>query len=247
MTQVNTQTIMVPLSADIIKRAQAGDSDAFADLFNAHKSRIYALCLRMTNNTAEAEDLTQDAFMQVFRKLSTFRGDSALSTWLHRIAVNTVLMHFRKKVLHQVSLDERTDGEGKTVRRECGGRDSRLSGTVDRIALTRALKELPAGYRTIFLLHEVQGYEHQEIAQLLDCSVGNSKSQLHKAKLRIREILARTTEAAELVRTRSSDTQKEPLPLLDDWDVASDALEDDLPISHGQFTPPAPQLIGAAA
>jgi RNA polymerase sigma-70 factor, ECF subfamily len=224
MTQVNTQTIMVPLSADIIKRAQAGDSDAFADLFNAHKSRIYALCLRMTNNTAEAEDLTQDAFMQVFRKLSTFRGDSALSTWLHR-----------------------TDGEGKTVRRECGGRDSRLSGTVDRIALTRALKELPAGYRTIFLLHEVQGYEHQEIAQLLDCSVGNSKSQLHKAKLRIREILARTTEAAELVRTRNSDTQKEPLPLLDDWDVASDALEDDLPISHGQFTPPAPQLIGAAA
>src|SRR5580700_5296651 len=91
---------------DVIKRAQQGDSDAFASLFHTHKTRIYSLCLRMTNNTAEAEDLTQDAFLQVFRKLPTFRGDSALSTWLYRIAVNTVLMHFRKKSLCQVSLDE---------------------------------------------------------------------------------------------------------------------------------------------
>jgi RNA polymerase sigma-70 factor (ECF subfamily) len=245
--KVNTQTTMTPLSAEIIKRAQAGDSDAFADLFNAHKARIYALCLRMTNNTAEAEDLTQDAFLQVFRKLSTFRGDSALSTWMHRIAVNTVLMHFRKKVLHQVSLDERSDGEGKTIRRECGGKDGRLSGTVDRIALIRALQELPAGYRTIFLLHEVQGYEHQEIAQLLDCSVGNSKSQLHKAKLRIREILARTNAASDGLRSRSADTQKELVPVVDDWDNPSDAVEEELPLSPGQFVPPAPQLVGAAA
>jgi RNA polymerase sigma-70 factor, ECF subfamily len=244
VTQVNTQTTMTPLSADLIRRAQAGDSDAFADLFNAHKARIYALCLRMTSNTAEAEDLTQDAFMQVFRKLSTFRGDSALSTWLHRIAVNTVLMHFRKKVLHQVSLDERTDGEGKTVRRECGGKDSRLSGTVDRIALIRALKELPAGYRTIFLLHEVQGYEHQEIAQLLECSVGNSKSQLHKAKLRIREILARTTDGVELVRARH---QTGPAPASGDWDVSSDAVQAQLPISPVQFAARAQQMVGAAA
>jgi RNA polymerase sigma-70 factor (ECF subfamily) len=244
---VNTQTTMTPLSADIIRRAQAGDSDAFADLFNAHKARIYALCLRMTSNTAEAEDLTQDAFMQVFRKLSTFRGDSALSTWLHRIAVNTVLMHFRKKVLHQVSLDERTDGEGKTVRRECGGRDSRLSGTVDRIALIRALKELPAGYRTIFLLHEVQGYEHQEIAQLLECSVGNSKSQLHKAKLRIREILARTADGVEVAHARNLGSQTEPAPASGDWDVSSDATEADLPISPVPYAPRAPQLIEAAA
>jgi RNA polymerase sigma-70 factor, ECF subfamily len=247
VTQVNTQTTMAPLSADIIRRAQAGDSDAFADLFNAHKARIYALCLRMTSNTAEAEDLTQDAFMQVFRKLSTFRGDSALSTWLHRIAVNTVLMHFRKKVLHQVSLDERTDGEGKTVRRECGGRDSRLSGTVDRIALIRALKELPAGYRTIFLLHEVQGYEHQEIAQLLECSVGNSKSQLHKAKLRIREILARTADGVEVAHARNLGSQMEPAPATGDWDVSSDATEADLTIPPVQYAPRASQLIGAAA
>jgi len=175
---------------ELVKRAQEGDGEAFAALFHAHKARVYSICVRMTNNTAQAEDLTQDAFLQVFRKLSTFKGNSALSTWLYRIAVNTVLMHFRKKALKQVSLDEPSSHDAKQVRREYGGRDGRLAGSVDRIALTRAIKDLPAGYRRIFLLHEVEGYEHQEIARLLDCSVGNSKSQLHKAKLRIREFLS---------------------------------------------------------
>jgi RNA polymerase sigma-70 factor, ECF subfamily len=175
---------------ELVKRAQAGDAEAFAALFHAHKARVYSICVRMTNNTAQAEDLTQDAFLQVFRKLSTFKGNSALSTWLYRIAVNTVLMHFRKKALKQVSLDEPSSNDAKQVRREYGSRDGRLSGSVDRITLTRAIKDLPAGYRKIFLLHEVEGYEHQEIAKLLDCSVGNSKSQLHKAKLRIREFLS---------------------------------------------------------
>jgi RNA polymerase sigma-70 factor (ECF subfamily) len=174
---------------ELVKRAQEGDAEAFAALFHAHKGRVYSICLRMTNNTAQAEDLTQDAFLQVFRKLDTFKGNSALSTWLYRIAVNTVLMHFRKKALKQISLDEPSSQDVKQVRREYGSRDGRLTGSVDRIALIRAIKDLPAGYRTIFLLHEVEGYEHQEIAKILDCSVGNSKSQLHKAKLRIREFL----------------------------------------------------------
>jgi RNA polymerase sigma-70 factor, ECF subfamily len=176
-------------NSDSVRRAQQGDADAFASLFHAHKARIYSVCLRMTNNTAEAEDLTQDAFMQVFRKLSTFRGDSALSTWLYRIAVNTVLMRFRKKALRQISLDEPCHQDSKPARREYGSTDDRLVGSVDRIALARAIQELPEGYRTIFLLHEVEGYEHQEIAEMLNCSVGNSKSQLHKARLRIRELL----------------------------------------------------------
>jgi RNA polymerase sigma-70 factor, ECF subfamily len=178
---------------DLIRRAQQGDAEAFADLFGAHKGRVYSLCLRMTNNAAEAEDLTQDAFLQVFRKLATFRGESALSTWLYRIAVNTVLMHFRKKSLCLFSLDEPCSNgpDAKPVRREFGTRDNRLAGCIDRVTLSRAIKELPNGYRTIFLLHEVEGYEHQEIAELLGCSAGNSKSQLHKAKLRIRELLAR--------------------------------------------------------
>ena len=181
------------LDPDLIKRAQAGDADAFADLFHAHKARVYSLCLRMTNNSAEAEDLTQDAFLQVFRKLSTFRGESALSTWLYRIAVNTVLMHFRKKSPCQFSLDTPcgNNGDAKPLRREYGTRDNRLAGCIDRITLSRAIRELPEGYRKVFLLHEVEGYEHQEIAEFLGCSTGNSKSQLHKARLRMRELLTR--------------------------------------------------------
>ncbi len=179
------------LGADLVKRAQQGDADAFATLFHTHKMRIYSLCLRMTNNAAEAEDLAQDAFLQVFRKLATFRGDSALSTWLYRIAVNTVLMHFRRKTPCKVSLDENFNNQNsaKPVRREYGTRDGRLETSVSRVALTRAISELPEGYRAIFLLHEVEGYQHREIAELLGCSVGTSKSQLHKAKLRIRDIL----------------------------------------------------------
>ena len=213
---------------ELVKRAQRGESDAFADLFHAHKGRIYSICLRMTNNTAQAEDLTQDAFLQVFRKISTFKGNSALSTWLYRIAVNTVLMHFRKKALKQVSLDEPASHDATRVRREYGGRDGRLAGSVDRITLTRAIKELPPGYRTIFLLHEVEGYEHQEIAKILNCSVGNSKSQLHKAKLRIREFLAEpgtypaaaAAQAATQANAASS-PQRQTRPALDFAQAAS--------------------------
>jgi RNA polymerase sigma-70 factor, ECF subfamily len=197
---------------ELVRRAQEGDPDAFAFLFNAHKTKIYSLCLRMTANTAEAEDLTQDAFLQAFRKLATFRGDSALSTWLYRVAVNTVLMHIRKKGLRPVSLDQPIDQPDGSVKREQGRVDGRLSGSVDRIALTRVMKELPAGYRTIFVLHEVKGYEHHEIARLLRCSVGNSKSQLHKAKTRMRELLGierRDPAAAQNVKTIAVGTSKQ--------------------------------------
>ena len=149
-TNQATTTVRFNSDLNLIQRAQQGDSDAFTSLFHTHKAKIYSVCLRMTNNTAEAEDLTQDAFLQVFRKLATFRGDSALSTWLYRIAVNTVLMHFRKKALRQISLDEPLSQDARTIRREYGSRDDRLAGCVDRIALARAITELPVGYRTIF-------------------------------------------------------------------------------------------------
>ena len=196
MNSESNAAVALPLGPEMIQRAQQGDADAFAAVFHAHKTRIYSLCLRMTNNVNEAEDLTQDAFLQVFRKLSTFRGASALSTWLYRIAVNTVLMHFRKKSPALVSQDETySDNEGATrARCQHGSSDGRLEGSVTRLSLTRALSELPAGYRMIFLLHEVEGYQHREIAEMLGCSVGNSKSQLHKAKLQIRRLL---TEGAE--------------------------------------------------
>jgi len=174
---------------ELVARAQAGDGEAFGILFEQHKKRVYSLCLLMTGDVADAEDLTQDAFIQVFRKLGTFRGDSAFSTWLYRVAVNTVLMSLRRRKPKQVSLDEPVCIDHAMVPRDFGRNDPELSGTVDRIALIRAIKELPEGYRRIFILHEVEGYQHHEIAAMLRCSVGNSKSQLHKAKLKIRELL----------------------------------------------------------
>lgn len=175
----------------LIARAQQGDEAAFAALFNAHKRRVYSLCLRMTGDTAEAEDLAQEAFLQLFRKISTFRGESAFTTWLHRLVVNVVLMHLRKKGLHQISLDEVDSTQEEPVKRDYGDDDRRLLGSIDRIRLDRAIAALPPGYRTVFVLHDVEGYEHNEIAQIMDCSTGNSKSQLHKARLKLRERLRR--------------------------------------------------------
>ena len=172
-----------------IARAQQGDEAAFEALFSAHKRRVYSLCLRMTGDTAEAEDLTQEAFLQLFRKISTFRGESAFTTWLHRLVVNVVLMRMRKKGLPVVSLDEPDTSHDEPVQRDFGGNDLRLIGSIDRIRLTRAIESLPHGYRTVFMLHDVEGYEHNEIAQIMNCSVGNSKSQLHKARLKLRDLL----------------------------------------------------------
>lgn len=175
--------------AELIARAQRGDEEAFAALFDVHKRRVYSLCLRMTGDTAEAEDLAQEAFLQLFRKIATFRGESAFSTWLHRLVVNVVLMHLRKKGLQQVSLDEPDASQDEPVKREYGDDDRRLLHSIDRITLSRAIEGLPPGYRAVLVLHDVEGYEHNEIAQILNCSVGNSKSQLHKARLKLRELL----------------------------------------------------------
>jgi RNA polymerase sigma-70 factor (ECF subfamily) len=177
--------------AVIIRRAQKGDAAAFEELYRRHKGRVYSLCLRMLGNTAEAEDLTQEAFLQLFRKIHTFRGESAFSTWLHRLAVNTVLMQLRRKSLPQVSLEEtiETDEPGEGVKREPGAEDPLLLGSLDRVALEDAIEQLPEGYRIVFLLHDVEGFEHNEIAVMLGCSIGNSKSQLHKARLRLRDLL----------------------------------------------------------
>jgi RNA polymerase sigma-70 factor (ECF subfamily) len=144
----------------------------------------------MTKDIADAEDLTQEAFVQVFRSVGSFRGDSAFSTWLYRVAVNTVLMKLRRhKSPPLVSLDEPVSPDSPSLRRDVGKPDPQVSGAIDRIALCRAMEGLPEGCRKIFALHEVQGYRHQEIARMLDCSVGNSKSQLHKAKRKLRDLL----------------------------------------------------------
>ncbi len=153
----------------------------------------------MVGNTAEAEDLAQEAFLQVFRKLQTFRGEAAFSTWLHRLAVNVVLMKLRRKGVPATSLEEATEPDEETGApgKDVGGPDLMLVGSIDRVNLERAVERLPPGYRMVFVLHDVQGYEHNEIAEMMGCSIGNSKSQLHKARLRLRQLLHETQREME--------------------------------------------------
>lgn len=166
--------------------AGEGDMGAFEQLYERHNRRVYSLCLRMTQNIAEAEDLAQEAFIQLFRKIGSFRGESAFTTWLHRLTVNQVLMHFRKK---SVKL-ERTTEEGETPEQVVQGtQNPNTMPVIDRIALDRALAQLPPGYREVFLLHDVEGHEHGEIARMLGVAEGTSKSQLHKARMKLRSLL----------------------------------------------------------
>jgi len=181
----------------LVERAQRGDADALAELFETQRRRVYFLCLSMTNDVSEAEDLTQEACIHVFRNLVTFRGDSAFSTWVYRVAVNTVLMKLRrKKVPPMLSLDQPASPDAPSLGHELGTRDPNLSGVIDRITLNRAIEALPPGCRKIFGLYAIHGYQHREIAELLQCSVGNSKSQLHKAKAKMRRSLSPKRSAA---------------------------------------------------
>ena len=177
--------------AELVRKAQQGDEAAFEQLYEAHKRRVFSLCLRMIGDPSRAEDLSQQAFLQLFRKIGSFRGQSAFSTWLHRLVVNVVLMHLRKKGLDVVPLEETDSSRDERPRKEYGSVDRHLAGSVDRITLQRAIDGLPPGYRRIFVLHDVEGFEHNEIARMTKCSVGNSKSQLHKARLKLRESLRR--------------------------------------------------------
>jgi RNA polymerase sigma-70 factor (ECF subfamily) len=170
----------------LAQSATAGDMTAFEELYRRHNRRVFSLCFRMTQNQSEAEDLTQEAFIQLFRKIGSFRGDSAFTTWLHRLTVNQVLMHFRKR---SVKLEKTTE-EGETpVQIVRGTENPNSMPVVDRIALDRAIAQLPPGYRAVFVLHDVEGHEHEEIARMLGVAVGTSKSQLHKARMKLRMLL----------------------------------------------------------
>jgi RNA polymerase sigma-70 factor, ECF subfamily len=177
--------------ADVVRLAQHGDAAAFERIYQLHSRKVYNLCLRMTGDRTEAEDLTQDVFLQLLRKIDTFRGESAFSTWLHRMSVNIVLMRFRKKPKAETPLDTiiNPEEESRTLPKEFGQPDLRLNGVIDRITVQAAINELPPGYKVMFILHDIEGYNHDEIAEMFGCSAGNSKSQVHKARLRLRELL----------------------------------------------------------
>jgi len=177
---------------ELAQISASGNIAAFEVLYERYHRRTYSLCMRMTNSATEAEDLTQEVFIQLFRKIGSFRGASAFSTWLHRLTVNQVLMHFRKRSVKS----EKTSEDGEMP-------DQIVTGTanpnkmpiVDRIALNKAISELPNGYRSVFVLHDIEGYEHEEVARIMGISVGTSKSQLHKARLKLRGLIAKRNEA----------------------------------------------------
>jgi RNA polymerase sigma-70 factor, ECF subfamily len=180
----------VPKFVKVEQNPHSHQAQAFEEVFRLHHRRVYSICLRMIGNSAEAEDLTQDVFLQVFRKLGTFRGESAFTTWLHRLTVNQVLMHFRKSYVTKEQLTEDGEMPGGIMfaRNRFNG-----SAVLDRLALDEAIVQLPHGYRMVFVMHDVEGLEHSEIASLLGCSIGTSKSQLHRARMRMRRLLRRRT------------------------------------------------------
>jgi len=196
------QAAKMVAEAEAIRLAQAGNAAAFDFLYQLHSRRVYALCLRIVRNPSDAEDLLQEAFLQIFRKIGTFRGESAFSTWLHRMTVNVVLMRLRKKALPTASLEETTEPDEDT-----GGPRKDIGAAVDRVNLERSVEKLPPGYRTVFVLHDVQGFEHNEIADIMGFSVGNSKSQLHKARTRLRELLQEETREQARQERHAAKTQ----------------------------------------
>lgn len=180
----------IPGTSDfaLTRRAHAGDMSALEELYRRHNRRVYSLCLRMTANVSEAEDLTQEVFIRLFDEVGSFRGESAFTTWLHRLTVNLVLMYFRR---HKVRFERPTDYVELPEEVSPGTeRPDRLT-VVERISLEEALAELPPGYRAVFVLFDVEGYTHEEVARLLGCSEGTSKSQLCKARARLRALLKR--------------------------------------------------------
>jgi RNA polymerase sigma-70 factor (ECF subfamily) len=166
----------------------------FDALYQTYERRVYRQCFRMLGNPEDAEDLTQEVFLQLYRKAHTFRGDSSFSTWLHRLTINTVLMRLRRQRWWReavTSLDAAPGSEGATrdPQKMANALPAPATSTLDHISLDVAIAQLSSGYQQVLLLHDLEGYQHDEIAQLLGINAGTSKSQLHKARLRVRGLL----------------------------------------------------------
>jgi len=167
-----------------------GAVSSMGDLYERHRPLVYSLCLRMTGNMSEAEDLTQEIFIQLLGKVGSFRGESRFSSWLYRFTTNHVLMHFRRAKRRRERFPYLADEIPAIHSRPVSFAPQLL----DRIALDTALAKLPSGSRSVFVKFDVEGYNHEEIAGIFGCSVGNSKSQLHKARRRLRKLLLRSPQ-----------------------------------------------------
>ena len=170
----------------LVERCREGDLAAFEELYRAHAGRLFSLTFRMTGNQSDAEDLLQEVFLAAHRKLETFRGDAALGTWLYRLAMNLCLDHLRSRAARTSQLTDSLDDEPWIA--DAGSR-SLAERTVSKMDLERAIAVLPAGCRAAFVLHDIEGLEHQEVARTLGIAEGTSKSQVHKARMRLRALL----------------------------------------------------------
>lgn len=185
---------------ELARAAATGDQLAFEKLYQQHHRKVYSLCLRMLGNQTDAEDVTQDVFIQVYRKINTFQGESAFTTWLYRLTVNCVLMFLRKKRRkHQEESTEDATLQNLAESRALSHQHE--IPMIDRIALEQAIAKLPTGYRHVLVLHDVAGFEHEEIGRMMGITVGTSKSQLHKARMKLRKLL--------LAKRRA----KQPMPM----------------------------------
>ncbi|MEO5895069.1 MAG: RNA polymerase sigma factor [Vicinamibacterales bacterium] len=171
----------------LIERCRRGDLGAFEEIYKAHSGKLYSLACRMLGNPTEAEDLLQEIFLSAHRKLEGFRGESALGTWLYRLATNQCLDYLRSRAARSNQLTDTIDDDPTLL-------DARSRGIADRTVakmdLERAVAQLPEGARAAFVLHDVQGLEHREVAAALGIAEGTSKSQVHKARLRLRALLS---------------------------------------------------------
>ena len=187
-TSVSPETAAVRASDyELAQRAAAGDMQAFEELFRLYRRLVYGLSLRMTQDVSEAEDITQEVFVLLMRKVGGYRGEANFTTWLHRLTVNQVLMRFRRNKARRE--DGLEDEEGQPPHESWSAAPPRATQLIDRVTLESAIAQLPPGYRAAFILHDVEGYDHEEVARLLGCAVGTSKSQLHKARTKLRKIL----------------------------------------------------------
>jgi RNA polymerase sigma-70 factor, ECF subfamily len=175
------------LDEELARLAAAGDTTAFGEIHNRHRGRVYSIALGMTGNEADAEDLTQESFISVFRGISSFRGEASFTTWLYRLVVNEVKMHFRYRSSRPE--DQTSDGEMPEPEMVIAHHAASVQ-MIDRLMIEKAMRSLPPGYRAAFILHDLEGYKHRESAQLLGYTDGTSKSQLHKARIRLREVLS---------------------------------------------------------
>ncbi|MFL5575978.1 MAG: RNA polymerase sigma factor [Gemmatimonadaceae bacterium] len=176
---------------DVIARAAAGDRRAFEGLYHDHVGRVFSLCVRMVGDRVAAEELTQDVFVRAWEKLSLFRGESAFGTWLHRLAVNVVLHRRKAEGVRRSRFTSSDDEEEGGAAEAAGVLRQRGAGPGDRMDLEAAIAKLPPGARRVFVLHDVEGYKHEEIAEMLGVTSGGSKAQLHRARLLLREALQR--------------------------------------------------------